>query len=543
MNNEFGIRNTVEEAFRPPSWRPKGSRYALSWLQGAGAFLATFIVLISLFLIPAEVNAQACSGGRVSCGDFCQAPAATRGTACSGAGDQVGTIDECGVCSNLSCPLGQTFCNSTCTPNAPACPASPNRNYNACTGCGLCSSGFTNCGSTDAYNCQSNTSETCPSPSTYNPCTRTCTVPYVMISPGAAQSGFFNLTGDGTIGGDLLLGSGNAIRVGNAAGPSVLNFGNYGEGGTDFYLTLHAQGTSRSELVFQQGFLNRWALSVREGATNTPDGGDFEIRRGATNWPRVLAIDYNTGAITLDTNVTVGGDLFSNTLYSRGTGADNIWIGDVNDTLNVLGNTTVVGQVRSDSGFCIGTDCRTSWAEIGGAVGGLATSGTTTPGMVPKFTGAATLGNSIISENGSTIKVGGAITATGCFGPVFVGKTGALYTGNFPSTGGFEGYRAGHNICAVDYEATGLTPAAHMCSAGEILNSISCNSAFALWATGFAWVASGAPSLPTQTNDCLGWTYSDSDPIYNGVTWEFDGNGGRGWAQSCTASYPIACCR
>ncbi|MDO8505349.1 MAG: hypothetical protein Q7S48_02125 [bacterium] len=65
MNFELGtclptgrIKNNVAATFRSPSWRSKDRRYGLSWARGATAFLTTFLILNSLFLIPKNAHAQ-----------------------------------------------------------------------------------------------------------------------------------------------------------------------------------------------------------------------------------------------------------------------------------------------------------------------------------------------------------------------------------------------------------------------------------------------------------------------------------------------------
>jgi hypothetical protein len=60
----------------------------------------------------------------------------------------------------------------------------------------------------------------------------------------------------------------------------------------------------------------------------------------------------------------------------------------------------VGGYIRSDTGFCIGTSCITSWPGGGGVSG----SGTTN--YIAKWTGSTSLGNSIIYDNGTNVGIG-----------------------------------------------------------------------------------------------------------------------------------------
>ncbi|HET8581406.1 MAG TPA: hypothetical protein VFL98_02980 [Candidatus Paceibacterota bacterium] len=81
-------------------------------------------------------------------------------------------------------------------------------------------------------------------------------------------------------------------------------------------------------------------------------------------------------------------------------------------------------SIGSDNGYCIGSSCITSWPS------GLGGSGSTN--YVPKFTAGTTLGNSLISDNGSTVVVHG---------------TGNTTTWAFEGLGGYEGvYGSGTNI-------------------------------------------------------------------------------------------------
>ena len=57
-----------------------------------------------------------------------------------------------------------------------------------------------------------------------------------------------------------------------------------------------------------------------------------------------------------------------------------------------------VGYIRSDEGFCIGTDCRTSWP--------ISVSGAGTPGYVAKWISTSTLADSIIQSTSSYVGIG-----------------------------------------------------------------------------------------------------------------------------------------
>jgi hypothetical protein len=67
----------------------------------------------------------------------------------------------------------------------------------------------------------------------------------------------------------------------------------------------------------------------------------------------------------------------------------------------------VGGYIRSDTGFCIGTSCITSWPSGGGGGGGGGgISGSGTTNYIAKWTDSTSLGNSIIYDNGTKVGIG-----------------------------------------------------------------------------------------------------------------------------------------
>jgi|GEM_PF-5805519 len=163
--------------------------------------------------------------------------------------------------------------------------------------------------------------------------------------------------------------------------------------------------------------------------------------------------------------------------------------GKIGGVLDVVGKVTV-GEL------CFGAECKKSWAEVGG------------------------------TGSGGTGGAGGGTTG-GCFGSVLRGKSLA-------STGDVGGYVAANGKCASGQ---------HVCTTTEVLNSINCG-AFA--SAGVAdgtdmWIANLAPSLPTPTNDCIGWTTGSSD--WRGIKWRLNtATGGAAYAERCSTSLPFACC-
>ena len=268
-------------------------------------------------------------------------------------------------------------------------------------------------------------------------------------------------------------------------------------------------------------------------------------------------------------SLITAGNVYANAIYSRlsASSPDNLWIGDNNDIVQVQGGIIVggnmgIGVTSPLSKLDIAGDVRWTgilqggfvpWARLTGfplecpsgqyisAIGGGLTcstpasagsgglSGTGTGKRLAKFTGATTLGNSIITETSSgTINVAGSITATSCFGPVYQGQTtGGPYDG---LRGGYGGVNA---LCSVAVQGS------HVCTATELLNSINCGVAMPT-AGLFAWVSNGLPGFTAPAvNDCQGWK-SNAGVSY-GAMWDFEN--GRGLATSCSTSHQFACCK
>jgi hypothetical protein len=105
----------------------------------------------------------------------------------------------------------------------------------------------------------------------------------------------------------------------------------------------------------------------------------------------------------------------------RITAGGNVGIGTTapGQKLDVVG-----GYIRSDTGFCIGTSCITSWPSGGGVSG----SGTTN--YIAKWTGSTSLGNSIIYDNGTNVGIG--TTAPGYKLDVREGSIAVLHMSGAP---------------------------------------------------------------------------------------------------------------
>ncbi|PIZ63364.1 hypothetical protein COY16_02170 [Candidatus Roizmanbacteria bacterium CG_4_10_14_0_2_um_filter_39_13] len=118
----------------------------------------------------------------------------------------------------------------------------------------------------------------------------------------------------------------------------------------------------------------------------------FDTDNTGTLTSGTLALDSLSYTGTLPTAVLSGA-------YTGVTGVGSLTALDV--TGRIDGNTIYQdgNQVCDTGGNCVG---------LGGSV-----SGTGTTNTLPKFTGASTLGNSIITDSGTLVSVGGNLTATG----------------------------------------------------------------------------------------------------------------------------------
>jgi len=105
-----------------------------------------------------------------------------------------------------------------------------------------------------------------------------------------------------------------------------------------------------------------------------------------------------TEALTVAGNILATGNLTISAGKIFGANQEELWLGVTNDIVNVVrGGSTYI--VCDSSGNCVG-----GLSYIGG-------SGTA--GYIPKFTATSTLGNSIITDNGTLVTVSGQFRATG----------------------------------------------------------------------------------------------------------------------------------
>ena len=161
-----------------------------------------------------------------------------------------------------------------------------------------------------------------------------------------------------------------------------------------------------------------------------------------------------------------------------------------------------------------------------------------------------------LTSAGDLIVEQGNLSVGGCLGPVVVGATTGTVNGNLNgATAPNDGYRGVDGLCN-----TGEFIGSHQCTTNEVLTSIHCG---AIWTDGakmtlrgaipagaqeYVWISNGAPSLPTPTNDCYGWTQTGSfniggQPVQSqGIAWNFSVTGGGGYARPCNERNRVLCC-
>jgi hypothetical protein len=120
-------------------------------------------------------------------------------------------------------------------------------------------------------------------------------------------------------------------------------------------------------------------------------------------------------------------------------------------------------------------------------------------------------------------------------GSKYVGYTSSKFDGNLG------GYVSANDVCRAEY------PGSHVCSAHEIIYSISDEKSFDLFEDIFLWINTGGPKYapaPIPVDDCRGWTSSLSQTGALGSIWKMDATtGGIGAVVGCNNQQNIACCK
>ncbi|HET8670221.1 MAG TPA: hypothetical protein VFM05_06205, partial [Candidatus Saccharimonadales bacterium] len=272
------------------------------------------------------------------------------------------------------------------------------------------------------------------------------TVSGVSITGAASATGNINSSGGAlqTNGTNRIDNSGNMVNIGSITGSGAISIASVGAGnditidGTDQFIVQDASvfnalstfnaniDLGGNDIVGTTADINLSNFDVT-GATGDVTAGTYngQTISSAANFTGTVAVAGNT---TLTGDVAVnGGDITStgalnitpNGILTVGvTGQQLILQGNASTQLTATGGgfTTTVGFTGSptaavtynfDRAATTGTyTICTTIGNCAGTGGGVTTSGGTT-GTLPKFTGAQTLGDSLVSESGSTVTVNG----------------------------------------------------------------------------------------------------------------------------------------
>lgn len=515
------------------------------------------------------------------------------------ASGRIGTIDSCGLCSNLGCPGQKVFCDSSARCEDPQLDNCTNvhKIYDRCTGCRGCQSNYADCDGNNANGCERQITTSCTTGGQAGTCSDSCCTTcnanpqYVsrqFSEPGTDETGFIRIQGNiRSTNGDIYLNSGRKIQINNSAG-AELDIGNNESAGA-FHLRVRAPDNAISELVLKQGETEYWALSLRAPSRN------FEIwRKVGDSWGTtpVFAIDYNTGNIRIGVtpgvdqlrvfgNVSVAGNMslerdaglftgaISSNFNSNSTRVNSRFLFDqplrlastdtppATASFGNFNNMDVEGTLyynKTDNKIYV-------WSNEGGTwdwdqVGGGITNITTPSGGGLDITGVGVAKDIALYDCG----VGQIlhVNSSGNWECQNAPTAGATYTaGDYVTIGADNRISATHDGCfgpvfagesanIFNESVNGYRAADNLCGAGkhicttdEIIGSIRCGATIP--PSRSYWIIEGPPSYTAPANDCIGWT--SNDPAHRGAFWSFDANGGVGWLAPCSSDLKFACCQ
>jgi fibronectin-binding autotransporter adhesin len=275
----------------------------------------------------------------------------------------------------------------------------------------------------------------------------------VSVTGTASATGNINTTGGAlqTNGTSRIDNSGNLVNIGNITGTGAVTVASVGAGND-----ISVDGADRFIVQDIADFnaLTNFNANIDIGANDiigtTADinlsnfdvvGATGNVTAGTYNGQTISSSASFTGSVTVATNLTLtsgdiavnGGDITSTgalnitpggTLTVGTTGQQLVLQGNASTRLTATGNgfTTTVGfggvptgavTYNFDRAAAAGTySICTSVGNCAGVGGGVTTTGGTT-GTFAKFTGAQTLGDSLLSESGSVVTVNGNLNLTG----------------------------------------------------------------------------------------------------------------------------------
>lgn len=311
-------------------------------------------------------------------------------------------------------------------------------------------------------------------------------------------------------------------------------------------------GLNGSNLYFNQTTNPHFYVDSKRGIqfrldfdqATAPDDATFQINNGDN--VSILTLDEAGnlmvgGGATIVGNATVAGQ---NVCLENGTNCpialgNYIWNTterQPSSNFNISGNGVIGADLRVENDLSVVNNVNISGIEMNFLnAGSYFINGN---GDVQIRIDANNDGNNLFKINNGanttvmTVSEGGDVSATGCFGAVYVGQTAGTYDG---SRGGYDDADA---LCAATIAGS------HICRTSEILETIKCNLA-SLPTTGLAWISNGPPGFTARANDCRGWTSNvgSGAEIAYGPIWEFTADGGIGWVSTCNMTFKFACCK
>ncbi len=121
-------------------------------------------------------------------------------------------------------------------------------------------------------------------------------------------------------------------------------------------------------------------------------------------------------------------------------------------------------------------------------------------------------------------------------GSPFGGSAKYVASASVSNGGNLGGYSGANSICAA------VVPGSHLCTGGEILNTINSGYSSSIPVSSDLRVSNGPPGSTVNSNDCDGWNSNSS--TFFGPTWSKGTSGdGRGYVMNCSVTKPLACCK
>ena len=179
-------------------------------------------------------------------------------------------------------------------------------------------------------------------------------------------------------------------------------------------------GTAVSTKSAGSSGLVRVSIRPVNGQTNPTIGGNLTVTgtttSGAINGQTISSSANFTGSLAVATTGSFGTSL---TVGTPGTNVGSINLSTsasnsrqvILQGLNPTGTGNATIQIPTIAGGATDTVCLVTLGNCAGSGGGVTGSGTLN--TIALFTGSGTIGNSVLTQSGTTISVGGALTATG----------------------------------------------------------------------------------------------------------------------------------